>query len=122
MFNSSFCSIPAFQVGAISSQNMPHTLQSIRDCLENSDWATRKAAADTLCVLATHSGHLIGDGAAPTIAALEACRFDKVPRIFEVTLNSKFGGLFFAHGSFFQMTTNYVLLCSYLIVGISFHR
>ncbi|CAN6175602.1 unnamed protein product [Urochloa humidicola] len=66
------------QVGAISSQNMPQTLQSIRDCLENSDWATRKAAADTLCVLATHSGHLIGDGTAPTIAALEACRFDKV--------------------------------------------
>jgi hypothetical protein len=57
---------------------MQQTLQSIRDCLENSDWATRKAAADTLCVLATHSGHLIGDGTAPTIAALEACRFDKV--------------------------------------------
>ncbi|VAH29497.1 unnamed protein product [Triticum turgidum subsp. durum] len=66
------------QVGAISPQNMQQTLQSIRDCLENSDWATRKAAADTLCVLATYSGHLIGDGAAPTIAALEACRFDKV--------------------------------------------
>ncbi|TVU38839.1 hypothetical protein EJB05_12231, partial [Eragrostis curvula] len=66
------------QVGAISAQNMQQTLQSIRDCLENSDWATRKAAADTLCVVATHSGHLIGDGTAPTIAALEACRFDKV--------------------------------------------
>ncbi|XP_062189689.1 microtubule-associated protein TORTIFOLIA1-like isoform X2 [Phragmites australis] len=66
------------QVGAISPQNMQPTLQNIRDCLENSDWATRKAAADTLCVLATHSGHLIGDGTAPTIAALEACRFDKV--------------------------------------------
>jgi hypothetical protein len=57
---------------------MQQTLQSVLDCLENSDWATRKAAADTLCVLATHSGHLIGDGTAPTIAALEACRFDKV--------------------------------------------
>ncbi|KAL5198482.1 hypothetical protein ABZP36_001994 [Zizania latifolia] len=66
------------QVGAISPQNMPQTLQTIRDCLENSDWATRKAAADTLCVLATYSGHLIGDGTTPTIAALEACRFDKV--------------------------------------------
>lgn len=59
---------------------MPQTLQSIRDCLENSDWATRKAAADTLCVLATYSGRLIGDGTAPTIAALEACRFDKVTK------------------------------------------
>ncbi|XP_062187022.1 microtubule-associated protein TORTIFOLIA1-like isoform X2 [Phragmites australis] len=66
------------QVGAISPQNMQQTLQSIRDCLENSDWVTRKAAADTLCVLATHSVHLIGDETVPTIAALEACRFDKV--------------------------------------------
>lgn len=78
LHNLSIYSYLTFQVGAISSQNMQQTLQSIRDCLENSDWATRKAAADTLCVFATHSGHLIGDGAAPTIAALEACRFDKV--------------------------------------------
>jgi len=78
LHNLSICSYLTFQVGAISSQNMQQTLQSIRDCLENSDWATRKAAADTLCVFATHSGHLIGDGTAPTIAALEACRFDKV--------------------------------------------
>jgi len=78
LHNLSICSYLTFQVGAISSQNMQQTLQSICDCLENSDWATRKAAADTLCVFATHSGHLIGDGTAPTIAALEACRFDKV--------------------------------------------
>ncbi|KAJ6797490.1 microtubule-associated protein TORTIFOLIA1-like [Iris pallida] len=66
------------QVGAISPQNMPLVLQSIRECLENSDWATRKAAADTLSVLASHSSHLVTDGASSTIAALEACRFDKV--------------------------------------------
>lgn len=59
-------------------QNMQQVLQSVRECLENSDWATRKAAADTLCVLSSSSSHLIADGAAPTIAALEACRFDKV--------------------------------------------
>ncbi|OAY70491.1 Microtubule-associated protein TORTIFOLIA1 [Ananas comosus] len=66
------------QVGAISPQNMQQMLHSIHECLESSDWATRKAAADTLCMLSAHSSHLIGDGAAPTIAALEACRFDKV--------------------------------------------
>ncbi|KAJ3670431.1 hypothetical protein LUZ60_010755 [Juncus effusus] len=66
------------QVGAISPQNMQQVLQTTRDCLENSDWATRKAAADTLNVLSAHSAHLIGDGAAPTLSALESCRFDKV--------------------------------------------
>ncbi|KAJ6791182.1 microtubule-associated protein TORTIFOLIA1-like [Iris pallida] len=66
------------QVGAISPQNMPLVLQSIRECLENSDWATRKAAADTLSVIASHSSHLVTDGAASIISALEACRFDKV--------------------------------------------
>ncbi|EHA8588606.1 microtubule-associated protein TORTIFOLIA1 [Cocos nucifera] len=66
------------EVGAISPQNMQQVLQSVRECLENNDWATRKAAADTLSVLASSSSHLIADGASPTIVALEACRFDKV--------------------------------------------
>ncbi|KAK1284051.1 Microtubule-associated protein TORTIFOLIA1 [Acorus calamus] len=66
------------QVGAITPASMQALLQSIRDCLESSDWATRKAAADTLIVLACHSSHLVAEGAASTIAALEACRFDKV--------------------------------------------
>uniref|UniRef100_A0A1D1ZL44 Microtubule-associated protein TORTIFOLIA1 n=1 Tax=Anthurium amnicola TaxID=1678845 RepID=A0A1D1ZL44_9ARAE len=66
------------QVGAITPQAMPPLLQSIRECLENSDWATRKSAADTLCVLASHSSHLIGDNATSIVTALESCRFDKV--------------------------------------------
>lgn len=57
---------------------MPAVLQSIRECLENSDWATRKAAADALIVLASYSGHLIADGSSQIIDSLEACRFDKV--------------------------------------------
>lgn len=71
-----------FQVGAISPQSMQQVLQTIRECLENSDWATRKAAADTLCVLASHSNHVLGDGATATITALEACRFDKVNLVY----------------------------------------
>ncbi|KAH7675630.1 Armadillo-like helical-containing protein [Dioscorea alata] len=66
------------QIGTVTPQNIQPILQSIRDCLENSDWATRKAAADTLCVLASQPNHLIADGTAATIAALEASRFDKV--------------------------------------------
>ncbi|XP_077241444.1 microtubule-associated protein TORTIFOLIA1-like [Tasmannia lanceolata] len=66
------------QVGAIAAQSFPSLMQSVHECLENSDWATRKAAADTLSVLASHSSHLVTDGAASTITALEACRFDKV--------------------------------------------
>ncbi|CAL9165442.1 unnamed protein product [Musa hybrid cultivar] len=66
------------QVGAIHLQSMQQLLQIVRECLESSEWATRKAAADTLCVLASHSSHLLGDGAAATITALDACRFDKV--------------------------------------------
>lgn len=67
-----------FQVGAISPQNMQQVLQNIRECLESSDWATRKAAADTLCILSSHSSHLVGDGATSIITSLESCRFDKV--------------------------------------------
>ncbi|KAH0468940.1 hypothetical protein IEQ34_002172 [Dendrobium chrysotoxum] len=66
------------QIGAIGTQGMPNVLQSIRECLENSDWATRKSAADALVVLASYSGHLITDGTSQIIDSLEACRFDKV--------------------------------------------
>ncbi|XP_028551340.1 microtubule-associated protein TORTIFOLIA1 isoform X4 [Dendrobium catenatum] len=76
------------QVGAISSQSMPNVLQSVRECLENNDWATRKAAADTFSVLASQSSHLIADGASQTIASLEACRFDKVKPVRESVMEA----------------------------------
>ncbi|XP_010276037.1 PREDICTED: microtubule-associated protein TORTIFOLIA1-like [Nelumbo nucifera] len=66
------------QVGALAPQSLPVLLQNINDCLESTDWATRKAAAETLTALASHSGHLVADGTTSIIAALEACRFDKV--------------------------------------------
>ncbi|KAF8410705.1 hypothetical protein HHK36_003239 [Tetracentron sinense] len=66
------------QVRAIAPQSIQPLLQSIHECLESTDWAVRKAAADTLSALASHSSHLITDGGATTITALEACRFDKV--------------------------------------------
>ncbi|XP_059662507.1 microtubule-associated protein TORTIFOLIA1-like [Cornus florida] len=66
------------QVGAIAPQSLDSLLQSIQDCLGSSDWATRKAAADTLGALALHSSSLITDSAASTLTVLEACRFDKI--------------------------------------------
>ncbi|MFS7984789.1 putative MT-associated protein TORTIFOLIA1/SPIRAL2 [Helianthus anomalus] len=66
------------QVGAISPQGLEPLLQSIHDCLTNSDWAARKAAADALIALALHSTNLITGKTGPTITALEECRFDKI--------------------------------------------
>ncbi|CAI9773444.1 unnamed protein product [Fraxinus pennsylvanica] len=66
------------QVGAIAPQSLETLLQSIHECLGSSDWATRKAAADTLNALALHSSNLIADRAASTSNVLEACRFDKI--------------------------------------------
>ncbi|XP_068653049.1 TORTIFOLIA1-like protein 1 [Aristolochia californica] len=66
------------QVGGIAPHNLSSLLQSIHECLDSTDWATRKAAADTLISLASHSTHLVADGAASTITVLEACCFDKV--------------------------------------------
>lgn len=66
------------QVGAISRQVLEPLLQSIHECLNSSDWTTRKAAADTLNVLALYSSNLITEKPTSTITILEACRFDKI--------------------------------------------
>ncbi|XP_021892931.1 microtubule-associated protein TORTIFOLIA1-like [Carica papaya] len=66
------------QVGAIAPQSFESLLQSIHDCLGSTDWATRKAAADALIILASHSSHLVTDGAVSTLTVLESCRFDKI--------------------------------------------
>ncbi|KAL6975298.1 phosphatidylinositol kinase-related protein kinase tor1 [Sarracenia purpurea var. burkii] len=66
-----------YLVGAIAPQNLESLLQSIHECLGSTDWATRKAAADTLSALAIHSSNLIEDGTTSTVTVLEACRLDK---------------------------------------------
>jgi hypothetical protein len=66
------------QAGAIAPQSLDHLLPSIHDCLSSNDWATRKAAAETLSSLALHSSSLITDKTAPTVALLETCWCDKV--------------------------------------------
>ncbi|KAL6553413.1 hypothetical protein OROGR_007255 [Orobanche gracilis] len=71
------------QVGAITQQSLEPLLQSIHECLSSSDWATRKAAADTLIVLSSNIGNITEEGAASTLNALEASRFDKVKPVRE---------------------------------------
>ncbi|KAL9160081.1 hypothetical protein ABFS82_08G176700 [Erythranthe guttata] len=71
------------QVGAIAPQNLETLLQSIHGCLSSSDWATRKAAADTLSVLYLNTDNITAEGAASTLNALEACRFDKIKPVRE---------------------------------------
>ncbi|XVF70587.1 hypothetical protein PTKIN_Ptkin11bG0174600 [Pterospermum kingtungense] len=66
------------QVGAIAPQSLDALLQSIHECLGSTDWVTRKAASDTLSVLALYSSTLIADRAASTITVLEGCRFDRM--------------------------------------------
>ncbi|KAE8713676.1 Microtubule-associated protein TORTIFOLIA1 [Hibiscus syriacus] len=66
------------QVGAVAPQSMEALLQSIHECLGSTDWATRKAAADTLSALALHSSNLIADRASLMITVLEGCRFDRM--------------------------------------------
>ncbi|KVH99125.1 Armadillo-like helical [Cynara cardunculus var. scolymus] len=70
-------------VGAISGQVLEPLLQSIHECLKSSDWTTRKAAADTLNVLALYSSNLITEKPSSTIMVLEACRFDKALQVWK---------------------------------------
>ncbi|XP_040952811.1 microtubule-associated protein TORTIFOLIA1-like [Gossypium hirsutum] len=66
------------QVGAIAPQSLEALQLSIHECLGSTDWATRKAAADSLSALALHSSNLIADRASSTITILEGCRFDRM--------------------------------------------
>ncbi|WJX37786.1 hypothetical protein P8452_25515 [Trifolium repens] len=71
------------QAGAIAPQSLENLLPSIHDCLSSNDWATRKAAAETLSSLALHSSSLITDKTAPTVALLETCWCDKIKPVRE---------------------------------------
>ncbi|PWA86278.1 2-oxoacid dehydrogenases acyltransferase family protein [Artemisia annua] len=62
---------PRFGVGVIYPQGLEPLLQILHDCLNNTDWTTRKAAADALNALALHSRNLMTGKTGPTITALE---------------------------------------------------
>ncbi|KAG8365071.1 hypothetical protein BUALT_Bualt18G0066000 [Buddleja alternifolia] len=70
------------QIGAIAPQSLEPLLQTIHECLGSSDWATRKAAADSLAVLSSNT-KISAESAASTLNVLEACRFDKIKPVRE---------------------------------------
>ena len=102
------------QVRAIAPQSLEAVLQSIHDCLGSPDWATRKAAADTLSTLAMHSNNLIMDGAASTLAALEACRFDKVS--FWTYFSSAQESQFLPFLPYYHLANTYFVFIAFLLL------
>jgi hypothetical protein len=50
----------------------------MHEALESSDWATRKAAAETLTRVGNNLGPALSSFRSETLQVLESCRFDKV--------------------------------------------
>lgn len=69
------------QVGSVSQEYLSILMPCIHESLESSDWATRKAAADTLIRMANHLNNSLSASKSATLLILEACRFDKVKRV-----------------------------------------
>ncbi len=66
--------------GVVDDALLATLVSSVEDELEATEWATRKAAADTLACLATALGPALSHSKTSSTAALVACRFDKVFR------------------------------------------
>ena len=64
--------------GVVSTAQLPILLASVQEELDNSEWAVRKAAADTLACMATAAGGALAPHKGGVVAALENSRFDKV--------------------------------------------
>lgn len=66
----------------------------VHEALENSDWATRKAAAETLGRICNNPGHDLASFRSVTLSSLESCRFDKV-RLTKTSLHLVSSAFFF---------------------------
>lgn len=66
------------QVGAVNQQMLVSFLPCVQEALESNDWATRKAAAETLTRMASSLGPALESFKPATLLVLESCRFDKV--------------------------------------------
>jgi hypothetical protein len=64
--------------GVVSTSQLPILLASVQEELDNSEWAVRKAAADTLACMATAASGALASHKGGVVAALENSRFDKV--------------------------------------------
>lgn len=64
--------------GASSPQTLSVLVPCMIDTLQSNNWTTRKAAAEAFACMALSLGPLLSSFKSSCIAALEACRFDKV--------------------------------------------
>jgi hypothetical protein len=64
--------------GASSPQTLSVLVPCMLDTLQSNDWTARKAAAEAFACMALRLGPLLSSFKSSCIAALEACRFDKV--------------------------------------------
>ncbi|KAG0582542.1 hypothetical protein KC19_3G067800 [Ceratodon purpureus] len=64
--------------GMVSPSQLPVLLASVQEELDSSEWAVRKAAAETLSSMATAAGTALASYRGCVLAALENGRFDKV--------------------------------------------
>ncbi|MCO5603664.1 hypothetical protein L7F22_057815 [Adiantum nelumboides] len=75
--------------GTTSYQCLAMVMACVQECLKSNDWATRKAAAETLaCMASTTVGLSLGTYKSPVLEALEACRFDKVKPVRDVVVQT----------------------------------
>eukprot|EP00249_Psilotum_nudum_P014118 c24677_g1_i1 orf=128-3100(+) len=66
------------QVGAIGQQHLATLVPCMHEAMESNDWATRKAAAESLALIASNLGPALGSFKVSTLLVLESYRFDKV--------------------------------------------
>lgn len=64
--------------GASSPETLSVLVPCMLDTLQSNEWTTRKAAAEAFACMALSLGPLLSSFKSSCIAALEACRFDKV--------------------------------------------
>eukprot|EP00253_Pinus_taeda_P017584 PITA_17584 len=65
--------------GASTQQALSGLIPSMQEALRSNDWATRRAASDAFCRMASDIGPpLLSPFKSSCIASLESCRFDKV--------------------------------------------
>ncbi|XP_071686070.1 TORTIFOLIA1-like protein 2 [Rutidosis leptorrhynchoides] len=77
------------QAGGASTQSMLiAAMTSIQEALKNSDWRTRKAAAEALTELASSNGSCAISLKSSCIRSLEMCRFDKVKPVRDAVLQA----------------------------------
>ncbi|KAH7293818.1 hypothetical protein KP509_28G043900 [Ceratopteris richardii] len=74
--------------GTPSHQSLAMVLVCVQECLKSNDWATRKAAAETLACVASTVGLPLGTFKNGVVDSLEACRFDKVKPVRDMVIQT----------------------------------